>query len=271
MQKFPDPTKALGDSIWQSFYTQTENLKTLTNSSSTVLSSNAVSILEALSLLSRVSSTPSYLLYQLKKVYAAKADAYGKIVTSLSDYIGELDAPINQTIDGNKYSLLGCLKQFDNRYTQRRQDRCEKIDFKQTIKSIRLHINTVAFIADIAVDGTFADQVYEALTIIALISNLLLLSIHGANANMASILHSETTDISPTLQNCLETLDPITKDMTVAISSASYVNVRGLEEFLENFVKLVNRYDPLLDDIVGQFEGGNVSVAEVNRNLKKSN
>lgn len=271
VKTFPQPTYDIGESILQSFYTQTDNLQNLTTSTSPILSSRAVTILEALSLLSKVDRSAKNLLYQLKKVYPAKSAAYCGIATKLSEFIGKLDNPINKVIEAVAKSIIDCINQFNSRFIQRKHDRCEKIDFKQMVKSARLNTNTIAFIAETALkNNSFADEAYEAIAVVSLISNLLILSVHGTNANMGSVLHAEKSDISPFLHECFVALDPEVQDLTQSIASASFDGVANIKEYLRNFVKIVYSYNPSLEKLLGPFEGVEISVEEVNNNLKKS-
>lgn len=264
----------MGQNILESFNTQVGSLKNLTNSTSSVLSSKSISLLQALSLLSKVDFDPTYLLYQLRKVLPDKTSAYCNIVTNLTEIIGLLDKPVNETIRVVEKSLLTCLKQFERRYAERKQDRCEKIDFKLIVKSARLNSNTIAFIAETAVNDVdnlkFADRAYEAIAILTFISNLQVLAVHGTNANIGSVLHSETTNISPFLNSCYEALDPLVVDITKLISSASFDSVGSIKEYLGNFVKIIYSYNASLAELLGPFEGVKVTNAEVNKNLEKS-
>jgi len=274
VKKFPQPTYDMGQTILASFNTQVGSLKKLTNSTSAILSSRSVKLLEALSLLSRVDNSPSYLLYQLRKVLPDKTLAYCDIVTTLKERIGELDKPINAVLNAVEKSLMTILKQFDQRFLERKQYRCEKIDFIQMVKSGRLNANTIAFIAETAVNNvdnlTFADEDYEAIAIITFLSNLQVLAIHGTNANMASILHTETTSISPFLNSCFVALNPLVIDITKLISSASFDSAASVKEYLGNFAKIIHSHNATLTELLGPFEGVKITNAVVNKNLAKS-
>ncbi|XP_037032325.1 uncharacterized protein LOC119071539 isoform X2 [Bradysia coprophila] len=269
LQKFPEPTYKEGETIWAAFYQQTEELKVLANSTSPILKSNAVSILETLGLLANADRTPTNVLYQLKRVYPAKQKIYRDITSNSTKYIGNLNKPIIASIDDIATSILSCLKQFNRRYAERRSERCEKIDFKGMVRSVRLNTNIIAFIDGIAVQDTFADETYETVGILSLISCLLLLSVHGTNGNMGTVLHNERCDISPTLRACFNALDPIVDDTTKLITKSSFSNVNGIKQFLGEFGKLIPSYNRSLEKLLGPFEGVGITEAQVKANLKK--
>ncbi len=253
---------------------QVENLQNLSDSQSTILSSSAVSLLEALSLLTDLGDTPIHLLGQLKKVCPVKTSAYRNIVKNLSDFVGKLYNPINKSIEAVGQSITHCLEQFESRYEQRKDDRCEKIDFKALLEGTRLNTKTVAFIASTALNKTtalqFADDTYEALTITSLISCLLLLSVHGVNVNMATVLLTETCNLSPFLYASFATLDPIVRKITDLIGTAVFDSVPNIRKYLHGFVDITYSYDSSFERLLGPFGGVNISVAEVKDNLKKS-
>ncbi|KAG4070612.1 hypothetical protein HA402_013532 [Bradysia odoriphaga] len=269
LKKFPEPTYKEGETIWAAFYEQTEVLKVLANSTSPTLKLNAISILETLGLLANADRTPTNVLYQLKKVYPAKQRIYREITSNSTKYIGDLSEHITASIDDIATSILSCLKQFDRRFYERRSDRCEKIDFKAMVRSVRLNTNIIAFIDGIAAQDTYADETYETLAILTLISSLLLLSVHGTNGNIGTVLHNERCDISPTLRACFNALDPIVDDTTKLMTKSSFSNVKGIKQFLGEFGKVIPSYNRSLEKLLLPFEGVGFTEAKVKSNLKK--
>ncbi len=267
--KFPQRTWTVGETLWAAFYTQTENLKTLSASKSTVLSSSAVSILNVLARLSKVGQTPSELLAELRTYYPIKAATYRSVVGKLARYIGTLYLRINDSIEAVGDAIVDVLEEFESRLAERKKGRCENIDFKEMVKSIQFNLNLMAFINDIAVGGTFSKESYESLAISTLISSLLLISVHGVNANIGTVLNSENIDISPYLEQCFDVLDPIVTDVTKLISKSTFESVPNIKQFLDSFTSIVYSYNSSLVRVVGKCDNIGATTAEVNRNLKK--
>lgn len=210
----------------------------------------------------------------MKKVLPDKTSAYINIVSSLNETIGKLDEPVIAVIQAVEKSIYTCLNQFDRRFLERKQDRCEQIDFKLMVNSARLNANTIAFIADVAVNNLdcsgFSNEAYEAIAILTFISNLQVTAVHGTNANMGSVLHTETTNITPLLESCFLALDQLVDDINTIISSASFDRVERLKDYLRNYVETIHSYKDSWAELLGPFEGVNITVAEVNDNLAKT-
>lgn len=261
----------MGQTILASYSTQIENLIALNKTETSILSTRCTDLLNVLSTLADIDNTPSYLLLQLKKVCLEKRHLYCEIVESLSEYIGELNQPVMQVVVRVQNSTDTCLNQFEGRFSERKKQRSAKIDFKLMATSIRNNTNTIAFFADTAINNSdgleFADETYQALTILSFISNLQLLAVHGTNANMGTVLLSETKNVSPFLQSCFEAFNPLVDDITELISSASFNNVKHLKKYLKKYAETIYSHNESMAKLLGPFEGVTISAAAVNANL----
>ncbi|KAG4079931.1 hypothetical protein HA402_006243 [Bradysia odoriphaga] len=271
VRKFPQPTFDFGQSILASFNAQIDSLQDLTNHTSPILANRSTNILEALSLLSKIDNTPTNLLYQVEKTLSSKTSAYHSLVGNLTEIIGELDKPVNNVITGVQDSIATCFKQFNKRFSIRRQDRSEKIDFKDMVKSARLNMFTISFIAETALKSVerFSTESFEAIAILTFISNLQVLATHGVNANMGTVLVSETDNVSPVLRLCFEALDPLVGEITKLVSSSTFGSVDKTKSYLADFVKIIDSYEGRLANLLGPFEGVSITEAKVNDNLAK--
>ncbi len=283
LKKFPKQTYDMGQTILKAFNVQVENLKALNKTETVVLATRSTDLLRALSLLSNVDFTPSVLLTQLKQTLPDKTAAYTKIISGLSKNIGKLQSPVIEAMTSVQTSIMTVLKQFDKRFSERKQNRCEKIDFKIMANSTLAHANLIAFIVDSATNNSnettanktdelpFAAETFEALAILTFISNLQLLSVHGANANIGSVLIAETTDISPFLKSSFAAFELLISAITKLISSASFDGVENMEKYLRNYVETIYLYIGYLEQLldVGPFKV-NITAAEVNGNLARS-
>lgn len=272
--RFPDTTYKIGETVITSFKTYTDELGSLTKCNSTFLSKRSTSTLEAISLLSKLGKSSSYLLFQFGKVLPKVSSAFRNIVTNLSGSIGELVQPVNEVISEVERSLNKILKQFQNRFVEQKQERCEKIDFEESIKCAQLLTNTIALIAETALSDsdciTFANEAYEAISILTFILNLYLIAVQGSNANIATVQLSESKNISPFLNSCFKSMDPLIGGIAKAMTSITFDVAKSMREFLSSFVDLTHSLNESLYELFGPFEGATITVAQIKKNLVRS-
>lgn len=270
MERFPDQTLTIGETVITSFKTYADELASLTKCNSTFLSTRSTATLETLSLLSKMGKSPSYLLFQFGKVLPKVSSAFRVIVTNLSGSIGELVQPIHDVITTVESSLSNVLKQFQNRFVER----CEEIDFEGTVRGAQLFTNTVALIAETALNDcdcvTLANEAYEAIAVLTFILNLYLIAVQGSNVNIATVLYSESKTISPFLKSCFKAFDPLIGGIAKAISSITFDVAKSMREFLSSFVHLTYSLNEALDDILGPFDGSKITVAQIKKNLVRT-
>lgn len=270
VHKFPKPTYDFGQSILASFNAQVDGLQHLTNNSSPILAIQSINILKALSLLSDVKNTPSSLLDTVEQTLTAKSSAYHAIITNLTQ-IGKLDKPVGDVVLNVQNSLFACIKQFNRRLSVQSQDSSERIDIKDLMQSARLNLFTISFIAAIALNSgnKFANETFEAIAILSFIANLQTLAVHGVNANMGSVLVSETDNVSQFLLSCYETLNPLVAETTNLVYSSSFNDVDKTKSYLADFVRIISSGEKPLAKLLGAFEGVSITEAKVNENLAK--
>lgn len=183
LKRFPGPTFDIGETVITSYKTYTDELGSLTKCNSTFLSIRCTSTLEVLSLLAKLGKTPTYLLYQFGKVLPKVSSEFRSIVRNLSGSIGALVEEVNEVITAVERSINRILKQFQNRFVERQHERCEKIDFEECIKCAQMLTNTVALIAETALNDcdcvTYANEAYEAIAALTFILNFYLTGVQG--------------------------------------------------------------------------------------------
>lgn len=275
LKRFPGPTFDIGETVITSFKTYVDELGSLTKCNSTFVSTRSTSTLEALSLFAKLGKSPSYLIFQFGKELPKVSSAFRSIVTNLSGSIGELVQPVNEVITGAQGSINKMLKQFQNRFVERQQERCEKIDCEESVKSAQLLTNTVALIAETALSDcdcvTYANEAYEAISILVFILNLYLIGVQGSNACIATVLYTESsTSISSSLNSCFKAMDPLIGGIAKAFSSITFDIARSLREFLSKFVDLTYFLNESLEGVLGPFKGGKISVGQIKENLVRS-
>lgn len=275
LKRFPSSTFDIGETVIPSFKMYSDELGSLTKCNSTFVSTRSTATLQAISLLAKLGKSPSYLLFQYCKALPKVSSALRSIVTNLSESIGELVQPVNEVITGVEGSLNKMLKQFQNRFVERQHERCEKIDFEESVKSAQLLTNTVALIAETALNDsdcvTYANEAYEAISVLIFIVNLYLIGVQGSNANIATVLYTESaTSISPSLNSCFKAMDPLIGGIAEAISLITFDIAKSLREFLTKFVDLTYNLNESLEEALGPFKGVKISVGQIKKNLVRS-
>lgn len=274
MRRYPPATLAIGETIITSFKTYTDELRTLTISNSTLLSSRSITTLEAISLLHKLGLSPSNVIYQFNKALPSVSTAFRDIVSNLSENIGKLVEPVNEVITLTENAIMKTLVQFRNRFVERGQGRCVYIDFESAVKSARLFANTVALIAETALSKcgnvTFANETYEAISILMFILNLYLTGLQGGNCAIATVLLLESKSISPFLKSSFQALDPMLGGIARAMAAITTDTAKSMRELLTKFVDLTLSFDDALNEILGPCSGAKITVEHIRKNLAKS-
>lgn len=274
LSRFPAPTYDIGDTIITSFRTYTDKLGSLTKCNSTFLSTRSTSTLEALSLLSKMGKSPSYLLFQFGKALPKVSSAFRSIITNLSRSIGALVQPVNEVLTNVENSINNILKQFQNRFATSKRGEHEPIDFEESVKCARLFVNTIALIAETALNDcdcvTYANEAYEAIAILTFILNLYLIAAQGCNVSIATVLLSESKNVTPSLNSLFDAMDPLIGGVAKALSSITFDVPKSMRRFLSYFVDLTYTLNESLDELFGPCQGVKLTVAQIKKNLVRS-
>lgn len=265
----------MGKTVIGSFKSLTDRAVFYTGSNSSFISSRSIAVLEAISVLDKLGKSPSYLLYQFHKALPHMSMKFRGITTNLSDAIGELNRPVNKAISACETSMTDLLKYFQNRLVNQNQNQNRiEIYIKSCLKSARYLTNTIALIADTALNNcdsfTIHNDVFEAICIIIWTSLHYILSIQGTIANIGTVLDAETTDLSDSLDLCLQSMDPIIDGIGDAVAYMTLDVQKSCRELSAKWVELTPALNEAMESELGAFTGTKITVSQIIKNLKRS-
>lgn len=270
-KNYPGVTNAIGETIITSFKIYSDRLISWTVCNSTILSTSSISILQALSLLSTVGKSASYIVNENAKATPSLVSAYMNIVSELSNHIGALVHPINDVIIDLGRLSEEISKQFQSRFVGRESDNVEKINFQGIMKCGQLMANTIGLIAETALDDcgcvTIPNDTFDAIAILIILLNDNLMGIQYIIVSIAAVLHSESSGISEFLHSSLLTLDPFIQDVGDVIASMTLDINQSVRVLLTKVVSYLYPLNEALDNLLGPSEGAKITVAQIKMNL----
>lgn len=196
-----------------------------------------------------------------------------KVVSKLSDNIGGLVHPISDgLVDlGNMWAKI--VKQFQNRFVERKRGNDENIDFKGIMECGQRMANMIGLIAETALDDcgrvTIPNDTFDAIAVLIIILNDCFVGIQFLIVSMASVLHSESFGISDFLHSSLLTLDSFIKDVGHAIISMTTDINRSVRFLLTKVVSLLSPLNAALDNLLGLGKIAKNTIGLIKKNLLK--
>lgn len=158
-------------------------LETSTKSASLIISSKSTAILETISLMSEVGTSPTVILSGFNDVLHTVAGEYKKIILSLKQYIGVKTPTVIDAICDLECSLYTIMSDYRNAAVLNLGD--EDIDYKPVLKSIQNLTNAVACITESALQNCKNEKdVRDALYVLVLILDHLLIIGHATNVSI---------------------------------------------------------------------------------------
>lgn len=257
------------ETIMNAFQMYLTKLIYFTNSNSTVLSTKSAAILEALSKLNKLHQSPTTILKETERALPKLIEDYTKIVASLSEVIGQLTIPVNDSLNDLEGSIIHFIKEFFNSSALGFR---KKVDFKPVIKHAQVLINTIALIAETVLDecNLATPNVYESLTVLSLILIHLLISVQGVNICTQEVLYSRSLDIPVVLNVCLLPMISFAKEITDSVVSIKLPLTESIADLLTKLVELTIFLNSILDELFGVFEGVTLTVGQITQSLSKS-
>lgn len=263
---YPGPTDQ-SKNIMTTFGVFLNKLLDLTTSNSTILSSSSTAILEAMSNLSKMGGSPGKLLNEAMKTLPKLSDDLRKIISSLSDKIGEQtthlmnDAITDLELSIRHFALIfrkSGVEHFGN-------DLGMNSDYEPVTKRVQVLMNMIALIAETTLnDCKIATSVlFESLTVLTLISNYYLIGAHSINVVAQGVLHSTSQPIPDKLHVSLVALAPCLQQMADVINKIDKAFQENLVQVLTDLVSFTISFNSKLDDLFGCFEGVNTTVGAI--------
>lgn len=273
--QFSGPTYDIADTVINSFKIYVDQLGSLTNCNSTLLSMRSAEILDAISLLSKLGKSRSNILHEFDKGVVKVSSSYRKIVLNLSNIFGRLIThTVNEAITDLEKSFIGIIKQYQSweEQTESKLQYCANIDFEHVMKSAQLLTNTISLIAETVLNDTgrvtTTNETYEAIAVLILILNHLILCVEGVNVIIGSELDAESQGISDFLLSCLLSLYPFIHGMTQSVSSITYDVAKSVRVLLTSLVDLTRSLNEILGNLLGVLKGvAKFTVGQIKKNL----
>lgn len=239
----------------------------LTASNSTILSSSTTEILDAMSQLSQMGGSSGNMLNECLKRLPQLSNDLRKIVTSLSDNIGNVTTCLmNDAITDLEHSIshYGTLFQksgvehFGNGLGM-------NVDYEPVTKCAQGLMNMIALVAETTLyDCKIATpKILESLTILTLISNWYLIGAHSVNVLSQSILCTVSQPIPEKLQMSSVAIQPFLQPMADAIYVIDNASETNLVQLLTRLVNITISMNSKLDAEFGLFDGVATSVGQV--------
>ncbi|KAG4079740.1 hypothetical protein HA402_014871 [Bradysia odoriphaga] len=268
---FPDATFEFGRTLMTSVKTHVDYLGVLTTDNSTIISEGSKSSLKAMSMLAKLGKSREHLLKEFHLVAPRMSSAYRDIIWTLTPFIGELIGPINEAISHLEDSILQVLFEYENRFEERKQERCEKISIEEMMKKIQILLNRIILVAETALeDFDICDDVFDSLKIAVLISNHYLIVVQGTGSNIASELISESQNIPPSHDTCFQAMDPLLKAVANSITSTTIDNKQSRREWLTMLVQETKKFNEAVVKVLGPFKDHEITVAQIRKNFANS-
>lgn len=242
----------------------------LTKCNSTILSTRSASVLNVLSELSTLGISPSSIVFKFHALLPKLLSAHRQIVTDLSLFIGEMTNIVNEALINFEKTYSNVLQQFKNRFVERRLGRCAKIDFEEIMKCTQLLTNTMALIAETAINdcgcATIANDTYDAIVILNMILIHLYLAVQGINVTIGTVLYSEKDGTTDMLHSRLLLWDPFIHSIADNITSMTNDIPRSVRKLLKSFVRQTSVLNGRLTSLLGSSQV-KINKAQIKRNL----
>ncbi|XP_037045446.1 uncharacterized protein LOC119080932 [Bradysia coprophila] len=271
LEFFPEATFEYGRTLKTSVKTHVDYLGVLTTYNSTIISEGSKNSLKAISMLAKFGKSREHLLMEFRLVAPRLSSAYRDIIWTLSPFIGELVGPINEAISQLEDSIIQVLFEYENRFEERKQERCEKIAIEEMMKKVQILLNRITLVAETALDDLdICDDVLDSLKIAVLISNHYLIAVQGTGSSIASELISESENIPPSHATCFQAMDPLLKVVASSISSMTSDNKQFTREWLAILVEETKKFNEAVDRVLGPFKDRGFTVAQIKQNFANS-
>ncbi|KAJ6649123.1 hypothetical protein Bhyg_04356 [Pseudolycoriella hygida] len=270
-KKYHGLTYTMGDTVMKSFRIYTDKLTSWTTCNSTILSSRSISILQAMTLLSASGKSASYLVKENEEAMDSLVEAYTKIVSELSDYVGALTTPINNAITEMANLMVTITKQFRNRFVKRKGSVDAPINFEAMIQSTQVLANTIGLMTETILDDcgclTIPNETYDAVAILIFILNDCCIYVQSLFVSMTDVLYPDSSAISESLHKFLLSLDAFIQGVADVIDSMTNDLNKSVRILMVRVVDLLLPLNEANDNLMGPLAGAKITVGQIRRNL----
>lgn len=266
---FRGPSKDLADAAVNSLADYMKKLIFFANSNSTVLNSSSKAMLESLSKCSKVGSSDFTIIDEFDKVLLGIVQDFTVIVSKLSPIIGELTCPFNKALNNFGCTQTRFMDEFLMCYVG---GSVKRIDYAPVIEESQVLTNTVALIADTLLNEckSATQDVYEAVTVLTLILDFVLIVTQGIDSCAQSVTYEEESVVPEKVEICSVTLVYLVVEVTQSITAVTFPFVDSITTLLTNLVNITIQLNATLKDIFGLFKGVEITVEQITKNLSKT-
>lgn len=269
VQFFRGPTQKMGQTLSDALASLETELDSLRTCSSQIISSQSIAILQNISLMRDVGSTPETIIEEFAKVIHLVANGYKTIVSDLSAAIGCLATAINDDIDKLVCELEKIMVNYEQAAIAESDD--GEIDYKSAVNAFQNLSNTIARISETALGGCDVDDnVRDSIFVLGLILDHFSIMSHGTTTSIAAALYRSDITISYTLRMCLRTVDPLVGGLAQALRVATNSVTESVTVFLTSIVNLTKSLNNVLKNVFGLVANVAVSATEITQSLTKS-
>lgn len=240
------------------------------NSNSTVLSSSSTAILKAFSKFNKLGISGFVITDEFGKISTEVVNDLTVIVSTLSDILGELTKSVNEALSAFGFAM----KHFTNEFlTKNLAGLVTDVDYLPVIKAGQVLMNTVALKAEtLLVDlKSAAKDVYEAVTVLSLICNFVLIAIQAANSCAQTVWYDQKYVIPEKLGKSSATLKYVVEELTRSVTAVVlFPLIESLTSYLTNLTNLTLHLNTNLENVFGPFKGCAITVEQITAVLSKN-
>ncbi|KAG4074459.1 hypothetical protein HA402_015748 [Bradysia odoriphaga] len=133
-------------------------------------------------------------------------------------------------------------------------------------------MNTVALIGETLLNECEAEatqEVYDAVLVLDLICLYMAIAVPGINSCVMDVLYEHDYPIPKSIKSSALAFDYALVELTKAVSSVVFPLAKTVKDLLEVFVNVTMSLNKSTIDILGLFDGVELNVGEIVRNLVK--
>ncbi|XP_037040138.1 uncharacterized protein LOC119077082 [Bradysia coprophila] len=268
--EFRGKAYCLADSVVNSLEEFLTKLIFFTNSNSTIVTTSSTTMLNTLSKCKKLNRSGMNIIFEFQKVLPAIIKDFNEVATKLSNHIGELTSSFTKVLGSLGSVFTNFMKEF---LENCRLFKCEKqVDYKPVLKKCQKLMNTVALIGETLLNECEAEatqEVYDAVLVLDLICLYMAIAVPGINSCVMDVLYEHDYPISKYVKSSALVFDYALVELTKAVSAIVFPITKTVQNLLTVFVNITMSLNKLAIDILGLFDGVEITVGEIVRNLVK--
>lgn len=240
------------------------------NTNSTVLAPSCTSLLESISRCDKLGDDGLTVIYEYDKVSEIQFEEIRDIITSLIPHIGESASSYNDALTELAFVFRNLIKKFLACITPYCR---QQLDYLEVFRKYQTLININALIAETLINEcrNVAQEVYEAVAVLSLVSQFLGFAVLGINICVQSVLYENHGVVGENVTSCSQTFGWALSVYHEAIVPVLFpFNSKNFQDFFTIQCDVTKTLNTLLKSVLGLFQGVNITVKEKSQSLLKS-